>query len=168
MTGPGRGPQGVYDQLNTTPPQAPSPGSGMILGAVAAPPPPGSPPNYGQLGSGQAKADFAAASSNGGWEFDPAAMDAVIKSLEDCIKNDFRRAQNEAVWLDQIKPPGDEVGSQGYAAAANKSGVEYKTFLQGAEQYTRSYVDTLIKIRTAYQEQDQAAIDALRQIGKID
>ncbi|GAB3703293.1 hypothetical protein GCM10027598_02270 [Amycolatopsis oliviviridis] len=168
MTRPGSGPQGVYDQINGPGPQAPPPGSGMIPGAAAAPPPPGPPPNYGELGSGQAKADFAAASANGGWEFDPAAMDAVIKSLEDCIKNDFRRAQNEAVWLDQIKPPGDEVGSQGYVAAANKSGAEYKNFLKGSEQYTRSYVDTLIQIRTAYQEQDQAAIDALRQIGKID
>ncbi|EME56748.1 hypothetical protein [Amycolatopsis decaplanina] len=168
MTRSGSGPQGVYGQLNTTSPQSPPPGSGLIQGATAAPPQPGPPPNYVTLGSGQAKADFAAASANGGWEFDPAAMDQVIKSLEDCIKNDFRRAQNEAVWLDQIKPPGDEVGSQGYVATANKSGAEYKNFLQGAEQYTRSYVDTLIQIRTAYQEQDQAAIDALRQIGKID
>ncbi|MGY6657267.1 hypothetical protein NQK81_24775 [Amycolatopsis roodepoortensis] len=168
MTRPGSGPRGVYDQLNTTPPQAPPQGSGLIQGAAAAPPPPGPPPDYRNLGAGQAKADFAAASANGGWEFDPEAMDSVIKSLEDCLKDDFRLAQNEAVWLDQIKPPGDEVGSQGYTAAANKSGTEYKSFLQGAEQYTRAYVETLIQIRTAYQEQDQAAIDALRQIGKID
>ncbi|WP_340686127.1 hypothetical protein LCL61_07235 [Amycolatopsis coloradensis] len=163
MTGPGRGPQGVYDQINGPGPQAPPQGSGLIQGAAAAPP----PPNYGELGSGQAKADFAAASANGGWEFDPAAMDVVIKSLEDCLENNFTRAKTEASWLTQIKPPGDEVGSQGYTQAAVNSGAAYQTFLEGARQYTISYLETLRKIRTAYQEQDQAAIDALRQIGKV-
>lgn len=162
------GPQGVYDQLNTTPHQAPPRGSGLIPGAVAAPPPTGPPPNYGELGAGQAKADFAAASANGGWEFDPEAMDAVIKSLEDCLETNFSRAKAEAAWLTQIKPPGDEVGSQGYTAAALTSGASYQTFLQGAYDYTLAYLETLRRVRTAYQEQDQAAIDALRQIGKID
>ncbi|MEV7552376.1 hypothetical protein AB0N89_22435 [Amycolatopsis sp. NPDC089917] len=166
MTGPGSGLQGIYNQLNTTPPQAPPPGSGLIQGATSAPPPPGPPPNYGELGKGQAKADFAAASANGGWEFDPEAMDKVIKSLEACIDKDFSRAQNEATWLNQIKPPGTEVGSEGYAAAANSSGAAYQAFLQGAREYTWSYLETLIAIRKAYQEQDQAALDALRQIGK--
>ncbi|MBB5853862.1 hypothetical protein ACFQ05_11190 [Amycolatopsis umgeniensis] len=168
MTGPGSGPQGVYNQLNTTPPQAPPPGSGLIPGAAAAPPPPTPPPNYGELGSGQAKADFASASANGGWEFDPAAMDKVIKSLEECMDKDFSRARFEATWLDQIQPPGTEVGSEGFAAAANTSGAAYKTFLQSAWDYTDAYLATLKKIRTAYQQQDQAALDALRQIGKVD
>jgi enoyl reductase-like protein len=168
MTGPGSGPQGIYNQLNTTPQQTPAPGSGMIPGAVAAPPPAGPPPNYGELGTGQAKADFAAASANGGWEFDPEAMDKVIKSLEDVLSRDFREAQTQAAWLNQIMPPGDEVGSQGYVAAANNSGAAYQSFLKGALDYTSSYLDTLKKIRTAYLEQDQAAIDALRQIRKVD
>jgi hypothetical protein len=166
MTRPGSGPQGIYEQVNSTAPQAPPPpGSGLIPGAAAAPPPP-PPPNYGELGSGQAKADFAAASANGGWEFDPVAMDQVIKSLEDSLENEFREAQTHASWLNQITPPGDEVGSQGYAAAANNSGTSYQAFLDSAFNYTSAYLDTLKKIRTAYQEQDQAALDALRQIGK--
>ncbi len=169
MTGPGSGPQGVFNQVNsTTPPSAPPPGSGLIPGAAAAPPPPGPPPNYGELGGGQAKADFASASANGGWEFDPEAMDAVIKSLEECIENNFGRAKTEAEWLTQIKPPGAEVGSEGYTTAAINSGRSYQVFLEGARQYTVAYLETLRKIRTAYQEQDQAAIDTLRQIGKID
>ncbi|MBE1580657.1 hypothetical protein ACFORH_27225 [Amycolatopsis roodepoortensis] len=168
MTGPGRGPQGVYDQINGPGPQAPPQGSGLIQGAAAAPPPSGPPPNYGELGSGQAKADFAAASANGGWEFDPAAMDAVIKSLEDCLESDFRKARREADVLNQIQPPGHEVGSEGYTVAANNSGSAYQAFMQGAWDYTNSYLDTLRQIRTAYQNQDQAAIDALRQIGKAD
>ncbi|MEU8412323.1 hypothetical protein AB0C24_06025 [Amycolatopsis japonica] len=165
MTGPGRGPQGVYDQLNTTSPQAPPPNSGLIQGAAAAPPPP-PPPNYGELGRGQAQADFASASANGGWEFNREAMDKVIKSLEDSLENEFREAQTHASWLNQIKPPGDEVGSQGYAVAANNSGTSYQAFLDGAWKYTTAYLETLKKIRTAYVEQDQAALDALRQIGK--
>ncbi len=148
MTGPGSGPQRVNDQNNGPGQQAPP------------------PPNYGELGSGQAKADFASASANGGWEFDPVAMDAVIKSLEDSLENQFREAQTQASWLSQIKSPGDEVGSQGYVAAANNSGASYQAFLDGAFKYTSAYLDTLKKIRTAYQEQDQAALDALRQIGK--
>ncbi|MFC9250570.1 hypothetical protein [Amycolatopsis thailandensis] len=138
----------------------------MIQGATAAPPPPGPPPNYGELGKGQAQADFAAASANGGWEFDPEAMDKVIKSLEDSLENEFREAQTHASWLNQIKPPGDEVGSQGYVVAANNSGASYQAFLDGAWKYTNAYLDTLKKIRTAYVEQDQAALDSLRQIGK--
>jgi len=140
----------------------------MIPGAAAAPPPPGPPPNYGELGKGQAQADFASASANGGWEFDPEAMDKVIKSLEDCLENDFRKARREADVLNQIQPPGHEVGSEGYTVAANNSGTAYQAFMQGAWDYTNSYLDTLRQIRTAYQNQDQAAIDALRRIGKAD
>lgn len=165
MTGPGSGPQGVYDQINGPGPQAPPPGSGMIPGAAAAAPP---PPDYRNLGTGQAKADFATASANSGWEFDPEAMDKVIKSLEDCVRLDFGDAQDQATWLTQVQPPGDEVGSKGYAEAANRSGAEYQRFLRGAREYTESYLDTLKTIRKAYQEQDQAALDALRQVGKID
>ncbi|WP_409493438.1 PE domain-containing protein [Amycolatopsis sp. cmx-11-12] len=125
-------------------------------------------PDYRKLGTGQAKADFAAASANGGWEFDAEAMDKVIKSLEDCLQGDFTTAQNEATWLTQIKPPGAEVGSEGYAAAAVNSGRSYQDFLRGARAYTDAYVSTLHEIKTAYQNQDQAAIDALCQIGKVD
>ncbi len=159
------GPEGVYNQLNTTPQQAPPPGSGMIPGAAAAPPP-AVPPNYGELGTGQAKADFASASANGGWEFDPEAMDNVIKLLQDCVERDFSRARAEASNLTGIDAMGDEVGSQGYVAMANQSGAAYQSFLNGAAAYAQAYMQTLIDIRTAYQNQDQAALDAIRSIGK--
>jgi hypothetical protein len=93
-------------------------------------------------------------------------MNAVIKSLDDSLDNDYRRAQTEAGWLSQITPPGDEVGSQRYVAAANKSGSAYQQFLQGALDYTTAYRDTLKQIRDAYQNQDQATLDTLRGIGK--
>lgn len=162
MTGPGSGPQGIYNELNTTPPQAPQQGSGLIPGSTAAQP----PPNYDELGKGQAKADFAAASANGGWEFDPEAMAKVIKSLEDCIENNFSSAMREAAYLTGIDAMGDEVASHGYVATANESGASYQTFLDGARKFTRAYADTLVEIKTAYEKQDQAAIDALRSVGK--
>ncbi|MFC3453160.1 hypothetical protein [Amycolatopsis speibonae] len=166
MTRPGSGPQGVYNQLNTTPPQAPPQGAGLIQGATAAPPPPGPPPNYTELGKGQAQADFASASANGGWEFDPEAMDKVIKSLEDSLENHFRRALTEASHLTGIDAMGDEIASDGYVATANKSGEAYQNFLDGAANYTRAYVATLRDIKKAYEQQDQTAIDALRTVGK--
>ncbi|RSM66512.1 hypothetical protein DMH03_05235 [Amycolatopsis sp. WAC 01376] len=165
MTGPGRGPQGVYDQINGPGPQAPPPNSGLIQGAAASSPPP-PPPNYGELGSGQAKADFAAASANGGWEFDPAAMDKVIKALQDSLDNDYSRANVEATFLTGIDAMGKEVGSEGYVAKANASGAAYQEFLRSAVDYTTAYVDTLRQIRDAYQRQDQAALDAIRDVGK--
>jgi hypothetical protein len=144
----------------------PPPGPPSLVPGGVTPAPGAPPPDYSALGTGQAKADFASASATGGWEFDPEAMDKVIQSLDDSLDHDFRQAQTEARWLTQIAPPGDEVGSHGYTKAANKSGASYQEFLKGAVDYTGAYVDTLKQIRTAYQNQDHAALDALRGIGK--
>ncbi|MEC3980653.1 PE domain-containing protein [Amycolatopsis sp. H20-H5] len=157
--------QGVQNQLNTNPQQAPPPDAGLVQGSTAATPPPAGP-NYTNLGAGQAKADFAAASGNGGWKFDPEAMDSVIKDLEDSIKHDFSRATNEVSHLTGIDAMGDEVASHVYVDAANRSGAQYQAFLTSAVDYTRAYVKTLRDIKTAYEQQDQAAIDALRDTGK--
>ncbi|WP_337823591.1 hypothetical protein [Amycolatopsis sp. A1MSW2902] len=165
--GTNSGLQGVQNQIISTAPTAPPPGSGFIPGAnAAAPPPP--PPDYEALGKKQASADFAAASGNQGWEFDPAAIDEVIKSLEDSLDGDHERASKQARLLTQIVPPGSEVGSQGYADVANKPGIAYNNFLTGAVSYITAYVDTLKQIRTAYQNNDQNAKDQLRAAGKVD
>jgi hypothetical protein len=95
-------------------------------------------------------------------------MNAVIKDLQASLDNDYSRAQNEAAWLTQIKPPGTEVGSEGYVAAANASGASYQQFLQSGVEYTTSYLETLKQIRDAYERQDHAALDALRATGKAD
>ncbi|MGW7535238.1 hypothetical protein [Amycolatopsis sp. NPDC054798] len=165
--------QGVQNQIISTAPTAPPPGSGFVPGANAAvPPPPGTgieaAPDYAALGKKQASADFAAASGNSGWEFDPAAIDEVIKSLEDSLDGDHERARKQARLLMQIVPPGSEVGSQGYADVANKSGTAYNSFLTGAVEYITAYVDTLKQVRTAYQNNDQNAKDQLRAAGKVD
>ncbi|MGW4394423.1 hypothetical protein ACWEHA_03980 [Amycolatopsis nivea] len=165
--GTNSGLQGVQNQLISTAPTAPPPGSGLIAGANAATPPP-QPPDYESLGKKQASADFAAASGNNGWEFDPAAIDAVIKNLEDSINGDHQESVTKAAVLMQIVPPGSEVGSQGYADVANKSGASYYEFAQGAQTYVSAYVDTLKQIRTAYQNNDQDAKDQLRSAGKVD
>ncbi|WP_037364393.1 PE domain-containing protein [Amycolatopsis orientalis] len=159
--------QGVMNEITSTAPTVPPPGSGLIPGANAAAPPP-QPPDYEALGKKQASADFAAASGNAGWEFDPAAIDDVITTLEDSLDGDHQVAKEKAKILMQIVPPGAEVGSQGYADVANKSGVAYNSFLTGAINYIQAYVDTLKQIRTAYQNNDQNAKDQLRAAGKVD
>ena len=158
-------PNTVPGQLIDTsgaPPYVPPPGSPPLMtGATPVAPPP-APIVYTDLGRGQAQADFAAASSGSGWEFDAEAMDKVIKSLEDSASGDFRDAQSEAQAYTYVKPPGDEVASQGYVDAVVASGRAYNDSIQGVIDYTVAYVETLKKIRTAYQQQDQATIDALR------
>jgi hypothetical protein len=128
--------------------------------------PPQAPIVYSDLGRGQAAADFASASAGPGWEYDPEAMEVVIANLENSLKSDYQNALENANWLTQIKPMGDEVGSQGYVSAANNSGAAYTDFLQGAIDYTTAYVQTLKDIRTAYQNQDQASLEAIRESGK--
>jgi hypothetical protein len=159
--------QGVQNELTAPPQQAPPPGAPPLplptTGPVTVT---GPPPNYSELGAGQAKADFAAASANGGWEFDPQAVDTVIKDLEDSIKNDFRRAREESTHLTAIDSMGDEVASKVYVEAANRSGAAYLDFMQGAIRYTQAYVNALKEIKTAYENQDQAALDAIRATGK--
>ncbi|MEU4669473.1 PE domain-containing protein [Amycolatopsis sp. NPDC023774] len=158
--------QGVYNQ-NLTPGQPAPANSGLLPGSNTATPP-GQPPDYKALGAGQAKADFAAASGNGSWEFDPEAMDKVIQQLDDTVQGDYTTAGNEADYLAAIQPPGKEIGSMQYAATANESGRSYQQFLASSIEYTKAYRDTLIDIRKAYQNQDQAAIDALKSSGKAD
>lgn len=159
--------QGVQNELTAPPQQAPPPGAPPLplptTGPVTVT---GPPTDYSGLGAGQAKADFAAASANGGWEFDPHAMDAVIKDLEDSIKHDFSRASNETIHLTGIDAMGDEVASHVYVDNANRSGESYQAFLRGASKYVTAYVATLKDIKKAYEQQDQAALDAIRNAGK--
>lgn len=96
--------QGVYNENLTPGQQAPPSNSGLLPGSTAAPTP-AQPPDYKALGAGQAKADFAAASGNGSWEFDPEAMDKVIQQLDDTVQGDYTTAANEADYLAGIQPP---------------------------------------------------------------
>ncbi|WP_020663843.1 hypothetical protein [Amycolatopsis benzoatilytica] len=166
-TGPNSGLQRFQNELITPGAQAPPPGSGIIPGAnAAAPPPP--PPDYKALGTDQAKADFAAASSNGGWKFDPAAMDKVIGQLEDSLDGEYADARTIAGDFAQAGPPGSDTISADYMKAAGRATIAYNQFLRGTVDYLASYVSTLKQIRTAYVNQDHAAIDALRATPKVD
>lgn len=171
--GTNSGLQGVQNQIISTAPTAPPPGSGFVPGANAAVPPPPAPPpppppNFGALGSSQAKADFAAASSNGGWEFNPEAMDKVIRQLEDSLDNEYARARTIATQFAQLGRPGSDTVTTEYAKAADRATTAYNEFLRGTVDYLDSYVRTLKDIRTAYVKQDHAAIDALRGTRKVD
>lgn len=126
------------------------------------------PPDYKALGSGQAKADFAAAAGNGGWEFDPDAMDKVIQQLEDSLDGDYARAQTIGQQFSQVRAPGSDQVSKDYIRDAGHSAAVYSQFLKGTVDYLQAYVDTLKTIRTAYANKDHAAIDALRGVRKAD
>ncbi|WP_239154280.1 hypothetical protein [Amycolatopsis sp. FDAARGOS 1241] len=128
----------------------------------------GPPPDYKALGSGQAKADFAAAANNRGWEFDAAAMDKVIQQLEDSINSDYTRAQNIGTLFAQVGPPGSDQVSQDYIDAAVRATTVYNQYLAGTVQYIKAYVEALKEVRTAYANHDQTAIDALRGTRKVD
>ena len=114
------------------------------------------------------RVDSSRAKSTPVGEFDPEAMDKVIQQLDDTVQGDYTTAANEADYLAGIQPPGKEIGSTQYAATANESGRSYQQFLASALEYTKAYRDTLIDIQKAYQNQDQAAIDALKSSGKAD
>ncbi|MFD2468142.1 hypothetical protein [Amycolatopsis silviterrae] len=169
--GTNSGLQRVQNELLSTAPTAPPPGSGFVPGANAAASPGMSveaAPDFGALGSGQAKADFAAASSNGGWEFNPEAMDKVIQQLEDSLDNEYSRARTIATQFAQLGQPGSDTVTTEYSKAADRATTAYNEFLRGTVDYLDSYVQTLKDIRTAYVKQDHAAIDALRGTRKVD
>lgn len=165
MGQPNTGPGQLIDTSGAQP-YVPPPGAPPLLAGATPVAPPPAPVVYSDLGRGQAAADFASASAGAGWEYDPEAMEVVITNLDNSLKNDYQSALENATWLTQIKPMGDEVGSQGYVTAANNSGAAYTEFLQGAIDYTTAYVQTLKDIRTAYQNQDQASLEAIREAGK--
>ncbi|WP_033289953.1 PE domain-containing protein [Amycolatopsis jejuensis] len=160
-----RGPEGIYQETLAPPPQAPAPGSpAMPLPVSGQTVTTGAPPDYKALGANQAKADFTAASAGAGWEFDPEAMDTVLKSLHETLDNNLIKAQDDAGRLTGIDAPGDEIASHSYVDIANKTGKSYQDYLAGAVKFLTSYAETLTTIRDAYRRQDHAALDALRTI----
>jgi hypothetical protein len=163
--------QGVENDVSTIPPSTPPPPGappmplpGQTVSVTQGAP----PPDYKALGSGQAKADFAAAAGNGGWEFDPDAMDKVIQQLEDSLDGDYAKARTAGDMFAQLGYPGSDQVSTDYMAAASRATRAYNSFLSDTVTYLESYVDTLKQIRTAYANHDHAAINALRGVGKAD
>ncbi|RZQ65396.1 PE domain-containing protein [Amycolatopsis suaedae] len=116
--------------------------------------------DFKKLGAEQAKADFASAGS--GWQFDPEAIDGLIRKLEDIRQGPLREGERRAPRLIGITPPGDEIASQNYVADANRSGASYARQLQANVEFLEAYVETLVAIKNAYQAQDEAALAALR------
>ncbi|SFA78646.1 hypothetical protein SAMN05216266_101423 [Amycolatopsis marina] len=162
------GPQGVIDTINSPGPAAPLPGAapmplpptGQVQYSQGETPAP--PPDYAALGGQQAKADFAAASAGGGWEYDPEAMLGVIQSLDDVVKDDLGRMESEADKIVGIDPPGHEEVSESYVNAANRAGASWNAQFSNNKNFLIAYIDTLKEIHDAYQRQDEAALDALR------
>jgi hypothetical protein len=157
------------NELSTPGQNAPAPGSPPVpLPVVGQTTTSGPPPDFSSLGAGQAQADFAAASANGGWKFDAAAMDKVIQNLEDSLDGDYADATRAGRAMALITDPGSDDVSRKYITAAVNSGIAHNRFLTGAIEYVDAYVNTLKKIRTAYVNRDQTTIDTLRGIRKAD
>ena len=161
--------QGVYNE-SLTPGQVapPPPGALPVPLAGGQTVTSGPPPDYTALGAGQAKADFAAASGSGSWEFDAQSMDKVIQQLEDSLNDDYSQARTVAAQFAQLGYPGSDQVSKDYMSATGRATIAYNQFLRGTVDFLSSYVDTLKQIRTAYVNQDHAAIDAIRSAGKVD
>lgn len=141
-------------------------GSPMPLGSTAPvqTAPGKEPPDFKAMGADTAKADFAAASA-GGWQYDPEGMLKLIKELKATRAGKLADMEQRTEQLVGIDPPGAEMVSEDYTSVANASGGSHNTQFQGYRDYLDAYIDTLETIDRAYQEQDQAALDALRQKG---
>jgi hypothetical protein len=160
------GPQGMFNAVNDPgqaaplgAPPLPLPATGQVQYTQDEAPP---PPDYAALGGQQAKADFASASAGGGWEYDPEAMQGVIDNLEAVADRDFRRIEQDAEAIIGIDPPGYEMVSERYVTAANNAGAEANTQFGNNIEFLNAYIGTLKDIYSAYQSQDEAALDALR------
>lgn len=131
-------------------------GGGAMPGAIM-------PEHYQHLGAKQAKAEYAAA-YEGGWEYDPEAMKEVIRELQDLRRGKVKDLEILAADVVKIDSPGEEEVSLGYVSDANLSGQTYDGLLRSSVLFLESYIDTLIEIDKAYQQQDTAAMEALRKI----
>jgi hypothetical protein len=163
------GPQGMFNTVNggeaAAPPGAPPtptplPTVGQVQYTQGEAPPP--PPDYAALGGQQAKADFASASAGGGWEYDPKAMLGVIQQLDAVVDGDFRRVEQDADLIVGIDSPGYEEVSERYVTDANRAGADGNAQFDNNKKFLNAYIDTLKDIYTAYQRQDEDALDALR------
>lgn len=131
-------------------------GGGAVPGAII-------PSHYKHAGAQQAKAEFAAAYSNG-WQYDPEAMKRVIQKLQSISSGRMMELRRLADSTHGIKPPGNEDVSIGYVSKANLSGQTYLGLLESSIYFLQSYVETLTKIDKAYQQQDEETLESLRSV----
>lgn len=131
-------------------------GGGAAPGAIM-------PAHYQYLGTQQAKAEYAAAYNNG-WQYDPEAMKGIIRELQELHREKFGDLQRLSADLTGIDSPGHEEVSIGYVMDANLSGQTYGGLLKSSVLFLDSYIETLLKVDTAYREQDMEALRALRSV----
>lgn len=129
---------------------------GTVPGAIM-------PSHYQHLGKKQAKAEFATSYANG-WEYDPEAMKEAINALKDIRQGRLDELERLSRSVTGIVSPGNEEVSIGYTDRANYSGQTYKGLLESSIYFLDSYVDTLVEIDKAYQQQDEEALKALRDV----
>lgn len=120
------------------------------------------PPLNGAAGARAATADFQGALGHG-WEYDSEAMQAQIARLEDLLDGTLWNMKQYTARITGILAPGSEVVSRNFTHVANLSGESHNAQFARYEAYLQSYIDTLYEIDRAYREQDQAALEALKE-----
>lgn len=142
-------------------PPMPLPTTGTASGHPTDDQEPASPAQYQDMGTAAANADFQTGLGSG-WTYDPDAMKAQITRLEelrDGILLDMSRVKDH---LTDILAPGSEKVSRDFTEVANPSGASHNVQFDRYKAYLEAYIHTLYKIDRAYQDQDQAALEALR------
>ncbi|MEC3978795.1 hypothetical protein [Amycolatopsis sp. H20-H5] len=115
-----------------------------------------------QTADEQAKADTAMDTGGGGYKFDPATADAVIKDLNELLDWIGNEQRPHADKLTQLKPMGDEVASSNYVQDANAAGKTYNNYLLSVTNELKRQRDAITTARDAYIAQDHHSASSLK------
>lgn len=102
----------------------------------------------------QAKADAAMGAGGGGYKFDPATADGVIKEIDELLDWITKTHRQHANQLAAIKPMGDEVASMNYVQDANAAGKSYTHYLDSVVTELIRQQEALKTARDSYLAQE--------------
>ncbi|MEC3978798.1 PE domain-containing protein, partial [Amycolatopsis sp. H20-H5] len=115
-----------------------------------------------QTADEQAKVNAAMDTGGGGYKFDPATADAVIKDLNELLGWISKEHQQHARQLASIKPMGDEVASANYVQDANAAGQSYGNYLNSVIAELTRQLEAVKTARDTYLAQEQHNASALK------
>lgn len=110
----------------------------------------------------QAKVDEAMKAGGGGYKFDPATADEVIKEINDLLDWISTEHRQHANQLASIKPMGDEVASSQYVQDANAAGQSYTKYLDSVIAELKRQRDAIKAARDSYTAQESHTSGALK------
>jgi hypothetical protein len=80
--------------------------------------------------------------AGGGFEFDPAKIDDVIRQWQD-LQVDLKQDANDARAMAMVKAPGKEFASSDFEKSANPSGKAFLEQNTRMQDYVKKYIDAL-------------------------